>query len=73
MNWQQTTMGRLVCDLGAYRGVVERITEQVTWIARVESRSETSRSVFEYATMHEAQEWVERKVEALLCERSDVR
>ena len=73
MDWQRTTMGRLVCDLGAYRGVVERIAGQATWTARVDSRSQTYTSVFEYPTMHEAQQWVERKIEALLHERSDVR
>ncbi|MDP9315685.1 MAG: hypothetical protein M3R24_33300 [Chloroflexota bacterium] len=71
MNWQRTTMGRLVCDLGAYRGVVERIAGQSMWTARVESRTQTYTSVFEYATMHEAQHWVERKIEALLNQRSD--
>ncbi len=65
-------MGQLVCALGAYRGVVERITGQATWTARVESRAETYTSVFEYATMHEAQQWVERKIEALLRQRRDV-
>ncbi len=64
-------MGRLVSDLGAFRGVVERIAGQSTWTARVESRKETYTSVFEYATMHEAQQWVERKIEVLLNQRSD--
>ncbi len=72
MDWQRTTMGRLVCDLGVYRGVVERITGQSSWTARVESRTETYTSVFEYATMHEAQQWVERKIEALLRHRPDM-
>ncbi len=72
MNWQRTTMGRLVCDLGAYRGVVERIAGQVAWTARVESRTQTYTSVFEYKTMHEAQQWVERKIETLLNQRSNI-
>ncbi len=66
-------MGRLVCDVGAYRGVVERIAGQSTWTARIESRSQTYSSVFEYATMREAQQSVERKIEALLRDRSYVR
>ncbi len=65
-------MGLLVCDLGAYRGVVERIAGQSTWTGRVESRTQTYTSVFEYKTMHEAQHWVERKIEALLRQRADV-
>ncbi len=72
MAWQRTTMGRLVYELGAYRGVVERIAGQSKWTARVESRSQTYTSVFEYATMHEAQQWVERKIEALLRQGSDL-
>ncbi len=72
MDWQRTTMGRLVCDLGAYRGVVERIAGQATWAARVESRTQTYTSVFEYTTMHDAQHWVERRIEALLRHRSGV-
>ncbi len=72
MAWQRTTMGRLVYDLGAYRGVVERVAGQSKWTARIESRSQTYSSVFEYATMYEAQQWVERKIEALLRQRSDV-
>ncbi|MDP9315712.1 MAG: hypothetical protein M3R24_33435 [Chloroflexota bacterium] len=71
MDWQRRTMGRLVCDLGAYRGVVERVTGASTRTARVESRTQTYTSVFEYMTMHEAQQWVERKIEALLNQRSD--
>ncbi len=72
MSWQRTTMGRLVCELGAYRGVVERIAGQLKWTARVESGNQTYTSVFEYSTMHEAQQWVERKIEALLQQRSDM-
>ena len=72
MDWQRTTMARLVGDLGVYRGVVERMTGQARWTARVESRTETYTSVFEYPTLHEAQQWVERKIEALLRQRSDM-
>ncbi len=68
MDWQRTTMGRLVCDLGAYRGVVEQIAGQARWSAHVETPTQTYTSVFEYATMYEAQQWVERKVERLLRE-----
>jgi hypothetical protein len=66
MNWRRTTMGQLEYDLGVYRGVVERTTQQTTWTARVEARTETHTSVYDYATMHEAQPWVEWKIEALL-------
>ncbi len=72
MDWQRTTMGRLVCDLGAYRGVVERIAGQAAWTARVESHTQTYTSVFEYNTMYEAQQWVERKIETLLNQRADI-
>ncbi len=72
MDWQRTTMGRLVCDLGAYRGVVERIIGQSAWTARVESHPQTYTSVFEYNTMYEAQQWVERKIETLRNQRSDI-
>ena len=72
MDWRRTTMGRLVCDLGAYRGVVERIAGQSTWTALVERRSQPYTSVFEYPTMHEAQQCVERTLERLLGQRSDL-
>ena len=55
-------MGRLVCDLGAYRGVVERVTGGTAWSARVEHRAELHESIYEYTTMHDAQQWVERKL-----------
>ncbi len=70
MDWHRRTMSRLECDLSAYRGVVERVTGESTWTARVESRTQTYTSVFEYMTMHEAQQWVERKIEVLLDQRS---
>ncbi len=57
MDWQRTAMDRLVCDLDAYRGVVERIAGQVTWAARVESRAQTYTSVYQCPTKHEAQHW----------------
>jgi hypothetical protein len=66
MHWQRTTIGRLVCDLGAYRGIVERVAGQATWTARVEAPDQTYASVFEYRAMSEAPQWVERKLEALL-------
>lgn len=65
MRWQRTTMGRLVYELGTSRGVVERIAGQAIWSVRVETPQQTYMSVFEYHTMHEAQRWVEAKVEAL--------
>ncbi len=65
-------MGRLVCDLGAYRGVVEWVAGQAAWTARVDTRTQTYTSVFEYKTMHEAQHWVERKLETLLHHRSNL-
>ncbi len=43
-----TTMGRLVCEIGAYRDVLERIAAQLTWTARVERRDQTYTSVLEY-------------------------
>ncbi len=64
--------GRLVCDLGAYRGLVERIAGQSKWTARVESQSQTYTSVFEYATLNGAQQWVERKIEILLRRRAEL-
>lgn len=48
MDWQRTTMGLLVYDLGGYRDVLERIAAQLTWTARVERRDQTYTSVFEY-------------------------
>lgn len=72
MDWQRTTMGRPVCALGVYRGVVERVAGQVRWTARVERRSQPYTSVFEYPTMHEAQQCVERTIERLLGQRSDL-
>lgn len=71
MRWQRTTMGRLECDLGAYRGVVERLPADGTWQARVETREQTYTSIYEYPTMRAAQDWVEAKLEALLRQRMD--
>ncbi len=70
MDWQRTTMGRLVCDLGAYRGVVERIPEERAWTAHVEARQQTYTAGFDYPTMYEAQQWVERKIEELMHQRA---
>lgn len=66
MRWERTTRGRLVCNLGAYRGVVERTENDRTWSARVEAPGQTYQSVFDYPTMAEAQAWAERKIETLL-------
>jgi hypothetical protein len=56
----------LVCNLGAYRGIVERTEDDRTWSARVEAPNQVYQSVFDYPTMIEAQAWVERKIETLL-------
>ena len=66
MDWTRTTRGRLTCNLGAYRGIVERTPDDATWLARVEAPEQAYTSVFEYRTMAEARAWVEQKIEALL-------
>lgn len=66
MRWVRTTRGRLVCNLGAYRGVVERTENDRTWTARVEAPDQVYQSVFDYPSMIEAQAWVEGKIETLL-------
>lgn len=66
MRWERTTRGRLACNLGAYRGVVERTENDRTWSARVEAPDQIYQSVFDYPSMIEAQAWVERKIETLL-------
>ncbi len=50
MDWQRTTIGRLVCDLGAYRGVVELIPEGRAWTARVEARQQIYTTAFDLPT-----------------------
>lgn len=59
MGWERTTWGRLVCNLGAYRGVVERTENDRTWLVRVEAPDQTDHSVFDEPSMTEAQAWVE--------------
>jgi hypothetical protein len=66
MHWERTNRGRLVGNLGAYRGVVERSAAETTWLARVDAPDQTYQSVFEYPNMTEAQQWVEQKIEELL-------
>ena len=66
MQWERTQRGRLVCNLGAYRGVAERTEDDRTWTARVEAPDQVYQSVFDYPTMIEAQAWVEQKIETLL-------
>lgn len=66
MRWERTRRGRLVGNLGAYRGVIERTTDDQAWTARVEAPDQVYQSVFEYPEMSEAQAWVEHKIETLL-------
>lgn len=66
MQWRRTTSGRLVCDMGALRAVVERAPDGRTWSARVDTPARSVASVYEYRSMREAQDWAERKLEALL-------
>lgn len=66
MPWERTRRGRLVCNLGAFRGVVERTADDQAWTARVEAPGQVYQSVVDYPTMAEAQAWVEQQIEALL-------
>lgn len=66
MQWERMTRGRLVCNLGAYRGVVERAKDDHMWSACVHAPDQVYQSVFDYPTMTEAQAWVEQKIETLL-------
>ena len=66
MQWERTTRDKLICNLGAYRGVVERTANDRAWTARVEAPDQVHHSVFEYQGVSEAMAWVEQKIEALL-------